>query len=215
MSSTDYFAQLLDLPSSTHLHDSVASLARTDKAGWISQLLTGYVSSADTGNEDLVIRSRQALTTFCSASDANGDLVCQALLNNLKEYQGDDRILVPTLEVVAFLFNVGIFQQRTAINYKSVCLQVQKAAYKSGNVRKILAAIKVYGALSTQSDSEAAVAEARKRLGALLGHPWPKVRTAVVDELWMACEANPSLLGVDWGRADKAQVEKLVQDLQL
>ncbi|KAI1179412.1 tubulin folding cofactor D C terminal-domain-containing protein [Nemania sp. FL0916] len=208
----------------------------------MSSLLAGLVTSADTGNEDLVVESRAALVEVCQSSDNALHLTCSLLLRNLKQYAGQDRVLVPTLEVVAYLFHVGLLQRcyntttglidasTTAtggdaalqiLSLKQLCLHVQKAAYKTGNVRKLEACIKVYGAIAAvqvetptpgiatytrmpesavsagrldagQTASgelarvrqEEGIAEARKRLGALLLHPWPKIRNLVVDELW-------------------------------
>ena len=202
---------------------------------WVEELMAGIVSSADTGNEDLVIAARAALCDFC-VTPSTISLVCSALVRNLRAHQGNDRVLVPTLEVVAFLFHVGVFGMCTSVDLKALCLLVQKAGYKTGNVRKIEACIRVYGALALQG-----LAEARKRLGALLFHPWPRVRSMVVDELWgllsgdLGADPDPApvsslvtatatatatatpqrLLGVDWGVAGKAQVKQLVEELGL
>lgn len=73
-------------------------------------MLEGYVSSADTGSEDLVRVSRAALADFCEEAN-NIDLVCLALFEVLKKNVGNDRILVPTLEVMGFLFDAGVMQQ--------------------------------------------------------------------------------------------------------
>ncbi|KAK0643446.1 tubulin folding cofactor D C terminal-domain-containing protein [Cercophora newfieldiana] len=254
-SSRGYFSFLLDLlrARDDRLHPAMAEAvssgigtgtgpASPGRSGqddkWMEELMAGFVSSADTGNEDLVIATRAALCDFCcaqSSDNVNGsnvDLVCTALVRNLKSRQGQDRVLVPTLEVVAFLFHVGIFARCNAVDYKSLCLQVQKAGYKTGNVRKIEACIKVYGAIAALDDGDEnkrsaggagdggnrreAAAEARKRLGALAFHPWPRVRSLVVDEVWellMALGEEPvaeRLKGVDWGAADKASVRELV-----
>lgn len=117
---------------------------------------------------------------------------------------------------------------------KSLCLQTQKAGYKSGNVRKLEACVRVYsgiaalGAGGRRMASEAleqrraeGAAEARRRLGALMVHPWPRVRGSVVDELWGLAEAGGEeaaagkLKGVDWGVAEKGAVKTLVADLGL
>jgi hypothetical protein len=245
-SSRPYFGFLLDLLRTKHarLHpamvEAVSASAGTgtgppppgtgqdDK--WMDELMAGFVSSADTGNEDLVIATRAALCDFCALSEDNVDLVCSALVRNLKSRQGQDRVLVPTLEVVAFLFHVGVFARCNAVDYKNLCLQVQKAGYKTGNVRKIEACMRVYGAtaaLDVSGDGAGAgkrveaAAEARKRLGVLAFHPWPRVRSMVVDEVWgllMALGEEPAaerLKGVDWGVADKAAVKTLVQAVGL
>jgi hypothetical protein len=201
-------------------------------------LMAGIVSSADTGNEELVIATRAALCEFCERSPAARDSVCAALVRNLKIWQGTDRVLVPTLEVVAFLFHVGIFAECRGVNYKSLCLQVQKACYKTGNVRKIEACIRVYGAIAELgrdpspaptavgpgSDDDLllkkqeGIREARTRLGALMFHPWPRVKNTVVDELWGLHYDNPAaeaLKSVDWGKAEKAKIKTVVGALGL
>lgn len=213
-SSAAYFSALLGL-TSTSLHDRVTAYLVDNKTAWTEHLMAGYVSSADTGNEELVIRSREALTAFCRQSKLNNEEICAALLSNLKAYQDEDRVLVPTLEIVAFLFNVGLFQQCSGFKYKSLCLQTQKAAYKTGNIRKLLAAIKVYGAIAGNIEVDPGALESRKRLAALMGHPWPKVRTGVIDELWTISMGNRALMAVDWGGADKTAIKQLVEELQL
>jgi len=72
-------------------------------------LFEGYVGSADTGSEDLVRASRAALADFCEAG--NTDRVSSTLFAVMKRNIDNDRILVPTLEAMAFLFDVQILQQ--------------------------------------------------------------------------------------------------------
>lgn len=259
---------MLGLLTSDSLRDAFRDEATTDPDKWMDELLAGYVTSADTGNEDLVIASRAALTEYCHTTGGGGgaaglDRVCASLLRNLKARQGLDRVVVPTLEMIAFLFSVGIYQRSTAVDFKSLCLQVQKAGYKSGNVRKLEACVKVYGGVAAllvagglvdlgqpsaaagglvtttpmatdalEEKRREGVREARKRLGALAVHPWPRVRSSVVDALWglvlLATAAGggdgdgdaggskaDKLKGVDWGTADKGAVKKLVADLGL
>ncbi|TFB03782.1 Tubulin-specific chaperone D [Trichoderma ghanense] len=229
-SSKAYFALLLNLIPRNSVHPHIMAILNSDDNAWMAGLMAGFVSSADTGNEDLVIASRAALTDHCEESADNLQRVCSALLHNLKTCQGQDRIIVPTLEMIAFLFHTGLFQRCPEINYKSLCLQTQKAGYKTGNVRKITACIAVYGGIAASAESgDAGVKEARKRLGALMSHPWPRVRSAVVDELWGlvgeededAAEGGDGsknghgLTGVDWATADKSRIKALVTELGL
>lgn len=241
-SSTTYFRFLLDLlassPASSQptLHPIFASQISTpaQRLACLSSLLSGYVTSADTGNEDLVISSRAALTSFCSSAP-DGSAVSAALVGNLRSFSGLDRVAVPTLEVIAFLFHVGLFaahgretEGMKGYDHKALCLLVQKAGYKSGNVRKIEACVRVYGAIAALQQAgtdglktAGGAKEARKRLGALLLHPWPRVRGVVVDELWgllvasEEAEKAEKLLGVDWGKADKGPVKGLAEELGL
>ncbi|KAK3324304.1 tubulin folding cofactor D C terminal-domain-containing protein [Cercophora scortea] len=224
-SSKTYLCFLLDLLSQDWLDPAISGKAKADTGRWMEELMAGFVSSADTGNEELVIAARAALCDFCEQSQANADAVCIALVRNLKTRQGQDRVLVPTLEVLAFLFQVGIVAQCSdVVDYKGMCLLVQKAGYKTGNVRKIEACIKVYGAIAALGQ-QPKTQDARKRLGALMYHPWPRVRSLVVDQLWglMADDegrdehaaAAARLMGVDWGRAEKGAVKSLVEGLEL
>lgn len=233
-SSQTYFIFLLDLLNSDWLHGDFFPNQQFDLDQWMDELLSGYVTSADTGNEDLVIASRAAITSYCDASQENLDRVCASLLRNLKARQGQDRIVVPTLEITAFLFSVGIYQRSTMVDMKKLCLQTQKAGYKSGNVRKLEACVRVYAGVAAldgslprmaseileQKRSEG-VAEARKRLGALMIHPWPRVRSSVVDELWELEVMNGEevragmLKGINWSEAGKGAIKTLVGELGL
>ncbi|KAL6881200.1 tubulin cofactor D [Trichoderma novae-zelandiae] len=229
-SSKAYFAVLLNLIPKDSLHPHIMTILNGDENAWMAGLMAGFVSSADTGNEDLVIASRAALTDHCEESADNLQRVSSALLHNLKtcQGQGQDRIIVPTLEMIAFLFHTGLLQRCPGVNHKNLCLQTQRAGYKTGNVRKITACIKVYGGIAASADSgDAGVKAARRRLGALMSHPWPKVRSAVVDELWGlvgeededATEGGDGdvhgLTGVDWASADKGRIQALVKELEL
>ncbi|KAK4225088.1 tubulin-specific chaperone D [Podospora fimiseda] len=228
-SSKPYFTFLLSLlqPSSS-LHLLLFDLPTLSTEKWATSLMAGLVSSADTGNEELVIATRVALTEFCSQSQPNTNLICSALASNLKTFQGIDRVLVPTLEVIAFLFHVGIFATAQDINFKNMCLQVQKAAYKSGNVRKIEACIRVYGGILGEREvvsQKEAEEEAKKRLEALMYHPWPRVKSVVVDELWGLYGGTQgggggggggeALKGVDWGGAGKDRIKLVLDGLGL
>lgn len=216
----------------------------------MEELMTGYVTSADAGHEDLVIASRGALAAYCARSQDDLDRACGALARNLarlsRQQPQPDRVVVPTLNVAAFLFHVGVFSRCSVVDYKALCLAVQRCGYKTGNVRKLEACVKVYGAVAAmglqggqeQQEQQGhqraqGVREARKRLGALLLHPWPRVRSFVVDELWVLLSDErydasaareggggsggmaSKLKGVDWGSAGKDAVKGLVEQLGL
>ncbi|KAI5919861.1 tubulin folding cofactor D C terminal-domain-containing protein [Camillea tinctor] len=260
-SSKEYFSFLFRLCTAERLDPTIAAGWAVSMEESICTLLAGLVTSADTGNEDLVIVSRAALAEFCEESYENLRRVCTGLIHNLKRYAGQDRVIIPTLEVVGYLFHVSLLQKchhHDDLNLRQLCLLVQKAAYKTGNVRKLEACVKVYGAIAavdvhTDADKDAIASqtpdtltdgdqtietteltqkkqqsthEARRRLGALMLHPWPRVRAQVVDELWDIMGGDKSdapdvtqrqqkLLGVDWGRAEKSHIKRIVGELGL
>ena len=104
-------------------------------------------------------------------------------------------------------------------------------------MRKILACIKVYGGIastrgSTDTDGkeeeDPGPGEARKRLGLLMAHPWPKVRSAVVDEIWGLLpdhlesdedghdgkgKLGGLLTGVDWAKAKREDIKAVAIQL--
>ncbi|KAG5953717.1 hypothetical protein E4U53_003509 [Claviceps sorghi] len=233
-SSKAYFAALLGLASSGSLSGSLSGRLGEhapqdqdqdqDQAALMGELMSGLVSSADTGNDELVMASRAALTDFCDASPHNLHLVCRSLMHNLRTFPTEDRIAVPTLEIIAFLFHVGLFQAARDVNLRHLCQLTHKAGYKTGNVRKITACARVYGGIASsptataEDDVRAGMDEARRRLGALMCHPWPRVRSVAVDEIWGVggfCDGpGPArLTGVDWGAAGRGEIRKVVQAL--
>ncbi|EPE02311.1 small nuclear ribonucleoprotein u1a [Ophiostoma piceae UAMH 11346] len=210
-SSQAYFETLLE----------VAETLATPAAA-LSTLMRGYVTSADTGNEELVVASRAALVKYVGDDSKRKRALWTALCKNLPvplTGKGPpDRIVVPTLEVVVILFYSGVFGQGEDDGLMELCAQVSTAADKIGSVRKVEACIKLYGAVALTQSS--AADEARKRLAALLQHPWPRVRTAVVDELWglgiaTQSDAYESLKSTDWGVAEVLATEALAGKLGL
>ncbi|EFX05880.1 tubulin-specific chaperone [Grosmannia clavigera kw1407] len=220
-SSQAYFRTLLGLWDEAEAGSlgPIATAAAAGKTGdtaaavqWMAALMRGYVTSADTGNEELVIASRAALVDYVGQGDAAATrrkrrLIWLSLLRNLpggttttttttttgkpKVPVPPDRIVVPTLEIVAFLFYSGVFgrsvgEDDSDSHLAALCRQVYLAAEKAGSVRKLEACIKVYGAVAavTAETADSAGPVARQRLAALLRHPWPRIRNAVVDELW-------------------------------
>ncbi|KAI6716645.1 hypothetical protein JHW43_000904 [Diplocarpon mali] len=204
-SSTSYFLNLLYIQLlpwfTTSPHASL----------WSKTLLSGYVTSADTGASNLVSASRSALLSFCEASLPNICLTSQTLFLIIKStvQSTNDRILVSALEVVKFLFDMGIMQQSN-IEWSSFYFWVQKAHYQSANIRKIEICVRIYGALSELKAGGSIEKKATQRLLSMLVHRYPSVRGVVADELWARREIQ-GLKGVDWGIAKREDVEVLRQ----
>lgn len=79
------------------------------REAWILDIFEGYVVTADAGSEDIVRASRAALVEFCVPE--NIDLVCKTLFSDALKNSTNDRILVSAMEVMAFLFDMGIMQK--------------------------------------------------------------------------------------------------------
>lgn len=90
------------------------------------------------------------------------------------------------------------------LRWRSLYLLVQKAHYKTGNVRKLEAAIKVYGGLLQ------VYPEALEKLISMLLHPFPKIRNQVADVLFVARGVGK---GVNWMKAGKEDLRRLKEEL--
>jgi hypothetical protein len=104
LSSKEYFECVLNM--------QLTNWWRSDpsrKSTWNEALFEGFVTSADTGSEDLVRASRTALIEFCD--NGNRDLGCELLIMVAERNIGNDRVLIPALEVIAFLFDMQIIQK--------------------------------------------------------------------------------------------------------
>jgi tubulin-specific chaperone D len=118
MSSFEYFRWLLDLQTHDWLN---LPFFTYEPSQWHIELFEGLVTSADTGSEDLIRVSRAALADFSElgelkveSSSRQGDaahFVCEGLFQVAKKNITNDRVLVPTLEVMSYLFDVGIMQR--------------------------------------------------------------------------------------------------------
>jgi tubulin-specific chaperone D len=104
-SSREYFSFLLNMRT----HGSVFTAEYNDQ--WFVDIIEGYVTSADSGSEDLIRASRAALAEYCEVQSQHLDHVCETLFVVAKRNMKNDRVLVPTLEVMAFLFDVRIMQK--------------------------------------------------------------------------------------------------------
>ncbi|RDL35861.1 uncharacterized protein BP5553_06473 [Venustampulla echinocandica] len=198
--SQQYFRYLLELPK----HSWAQYTARYDEL-WLIDLLEGYVLSADTGSQDLVRTSRAALVQFCDEQSplGNAETVCTALFQVLKNNISNDRVLVPTLEVISFLFDMDIIQ-KTPLKWRSLYALTQKAHFKTSNVRKLEAAVKVYGGLME------VYPEAVQKLSSMLLHPFPRIRNLVAEELFVGKGVGKK---VNWTKASKGDLVKLQKEL--
>lgn len=163
VSSQEYFAQLLMLYT----------------VEWLRlPLLQGLATSAVAGTEGLVRASRSALIEFLNSrgsAERQAVLItflrvlCIVLSDNLL----DDRYAIPTIEFLAFLVDsYAMNAEELDPVFRNVFVIVQKAHFRSSNLARLEAAVKVYAALARL---EPLRADALKKLSGLLLHPFPRV----------------------------------------
>lgn len=197
----EYFRQLLSL-CSHHLTQ-----------GWIRKpLLEGYVTSAGAGSESLLRAARAAFVLFTEPLDL-GTLAthCTYLTDLIRENTTNDRLAVPTLEFVAFLFEASVLQRLRDQDFawKRLFTEVRKAHFKSGNVQKIEAAVKIYAGMLAVPRVRV---EVQEKLCSMLLHPYPKIRNAAADALLIVTD-DERLMGVNWSKP-QAELKAVVRSFQ-
>ncbi|PYI26361.1 tubulin-specific chaperone D [Aspergillus indologenus CBS 114.80] len=199
VSTAEYFLQLLSL----------------QKIPWLRiPLFQGLATSAVAGSEGLIRASRAALVkSFCLEQQQQYLL---ALLTDLSRILAtnlqDDRYAIPVMEFVGFILDGFDFQDlgddalRDVLRH--VFVLIQKAHFKSPNLARLEAAVRVYAPLSRVAGAVPAAAGAalqkdvRKKMTGLLLHPFPRVRSLTAEYLFMETGAE-AVKVEDWTRPNR------------
>ncbi|KAL5364108.1 tubulin folding cofactor D C terminal-domain-containing protein [Aspergillus floccosus] len=204
VSSSEYFLQLLELQA----------------VEWLRlPLYQGIATSAVAGSEGLIRASRSALVQHINAHEApNRALVVSSIMKDLlvvlNDVLQDDRYAIPILELLAFLLDAYVrsIPEGLEPSFRRLFVLVQKAHFKSSNIARLEAAIRIYAPLSRL---EPLRADVLKKMTAMLLHPFPRVRNLLADFLFM----ETGLDGVryeDWTKQPKqlkSQVEGVRESL--
>jgi hypothetical protein len=164
----------------------------------------GYVNSAGMGSETVAQNARNALLGFLDtlpvASITNASQLSLAefatcLLDLVKSNIDNDRVLIPLLETIAFLFDMQIMQRlistpfkyvpkaRLLVNtfntdstnynsFRSLLSLTQKAHFKSSHMLKLQMALDIYRGLGAVPVTST---DTLTKVTSMLLHPFPKV----------------------------------------
>ncbi|PGH27004.1 hypothetical protein AJ80_01388 [Polytolypa hystricis UAMH7299] len=187
------------------------------RINWLRQsLVKGMITSASTGTEGLVRSTRFALLEFIRNQDANTGQIISAhifedLLILLETCIDDDRYAIPTVEMLAFVLDHCFNQSDvdSTINYRKLFTLVQKSHFKSSNMPRIEAAIKIYSILWRVLSLRN---EVTKKMMSMLLHPYPKIRTLVSDSLFIETGAD-EMKKEDWSTQPK-ELKGTVENLR-
>jgi hypothetical protein len=168
-------------------------------------LLEGLITSATGGSEGVVRASREAFADHLDSLQVESSTqsavdhtlldVCNCYLQLLRDNLANDRLLIPALEMLGFLFDTRIIQRLNGSSFQYVAAMIsssrwfmliqrrhrsllsliQKAHFKSGNVSKLETAVKVYGGMTELPSLQE---EATKKLFSMLVHPFAKVHAS-------------------------------------
>ncbi|KAH0358367.1 cytochrome P450, partial [Aureobasidium melanogenum] len=167
-------------------------------------ILKGSISCAGVGAEGLLRASRMALVdTLSRGSDSVRSDCLSALTNCLRELIAKEAETQPLLELIAYLLDAlpSIVPLNSPFNWRVLLSLVQKAHFKSNNISRILAAIEVYQALAEKPTAR--VDTLKKLVSMLRTNPYPTVRTAVAECLFLAT-GDQALKIIDWNKPSQA-----------
>ncbi|KAL5113975.1 hypothetical protein ACEQ8H_008157 [Pleosporales sp. CAS-2024a] len=183
----------------------------------------GFVSSAGLGSESVSRNARKAFLSFLetlpvdhtAASQMSLADIADCILVLLKDNLNNDRVLLPLLEIIAFLFDMRIMQRLSAsksFNFRNLLSLTQKAHFRSSHVQKLCSALDVYRGLGELSVTSS---ETFAKLTSMLLHPFPKIRMAAAETLWNLCGVE-ALKSQDWSlpvKTLKDTVQSIKADL--
>ncbi|KAF2204679.1 hypothetical protein GQ43DRAFT_364104 [Delitschia confertaspora ATCC 74209] len=228
--NSEYFNRAVDgfangVSSYTYFSESLKLLSRPEFRSVKDALLVGFISSAGIGSESVVQNARLALVDYVDSlptqipddpeQEAGFSLLQLATLLTglLRANLSNDRVLIPLLEVLAFLFDMQILQRLVDTNYRHVLFSIrsldsfrtllsltQKAHFKSAHMHKLHLALDLYRGLGT---IPATRSDTLTKVTNMLLHPFPKIRIAAAETLW--CLSNDQdLKRHDWSLSNKS-----------
>ncbi|EMD69994.1 hypothetical protein COCSADRAFT_78095 [Bipolaris sorokiniana ND90Pr] len=172
-------------------------------------ICVGFVSSAGMGSESVVQNSRMALLDFVdtlpSSSDAGDQYslldLATTFLTLLKSHLDNDRILLPLLEVLAFLFDMHVMHRltTTSFSFRTLLSYAQKSHFKSSHVHKLHLALDMYRGLGSVPVTRE---ETLRKVTSMLLHPFPKIRVTAAETLWFLM-GEEGLKRHDWSLPSK------------
>lgn len=179
VSSKAYYRQLLDLLEVDPLQ---------------APIIEGIVSSATAGTEVLGVASRGAILEYIQdqSEEAQMDVsitFLTILTKSLKTSGSDDRVVIPTMELLAFLIEQVTstrWPSETQHHYLEVLEVVQMSQGPSPNLQSVEAAMQVYSSLTTVPATKM---RALDKLTRLLLHRYPRVRLPSFDSplaIWLS-----------------------------
>ncbi|KAF9275663.1 hypothetical protein BGZ68_010600 [Mortierella alpina] len=171
-----------------------------------SELLLGFIVSAGGLTESLVRHASACLTEFVSnlpITRADMDAAEDSSLNPtltlvefgheimsvVEQYEGQDRVIVPLLEVLDMLFESGsMLMMEGEYDFAPMVRFVRRQTLKCKDVRKISAAIRTLcGLCSLGGKIKNAILLELLRL---LIHPFPKIRRTTADSMYLMLNAT-------------------------
>ncbi|KAI8899805.1 tubulin folding cofactor D C terminal-domain-containing protein [Globomyces pollinis-pini] len=188
-------------------------------------VLQGFIICIGGLTESLVRNAGNELSKFIEGLPSSGydkslttysNDIIKSLSIIFSEHIGNERVSIPTIETLDLYLTNGFLNAVTETSYVATVFNcLKKEVFKSKNLKKILAAIKVFGNFASLVEPNESVTYgniqklAIDKLILYLAHPYPIVRTCASENLYLVftsseSEVNPEiediLLTTDWNQ---------------
>ncbi|KAI8380956.1 tubulin folding cofactor D C terminal-domain-containing protein [Radiomyces spectabilis] len=184
-----YIAKDLDWSSPAMLYPVMVNLLALPEYRF--DLLTGLIASAGGMTESLVRHSSACLIDYADRLPVTADetdlcleLVATDILQIFANYEKQDRVTIPLLDVVGLLYESAVFTKISKESIHSKILQsTRKEALRCKSIRKLLAVIKIYVGLMNMNGTQVKIRAMQQMLSYLV-HAFPRIRMEASDQLY-------------------------------
>ncbi|KAJ2998676.1 hypothetical protein HDV02_004207 [Globomyces sp. JEL0801] len=189
-------------------------LVKDEPIEWISNKATFAIMVRNAGNELSKFIEGLPSSGYDKSLTTNSNDIIKSLSIIFSEHIGNERVSIPTIETLDLYLTNGFLNAVTETSYVATVFNcLKKEVFKSKNLKKILAAIKVFGNFASLVEPNESVTYgniqklAIDKLILYLAHPYPIVRTCASENLYLVftsseSEVNPEiediLLTTDW-----------------
>ncbi|KAH7115981.1 tubulin folding cofactor D C terminal-domain-containing protein [Dendryphion nanum] len=195
--------------SYAHFSNALARLKSSTPFLLREDLLLGFISSAGMGSESVVRNSRAALLDAVellpTSSTKTEELtlldIANCFTDLLKKSLDIERILIPLMDVIAFLFDMQVMHRLidTNFSFRNLLSLTQKAHFKSTHMQKLLLALDLYRGLGAITSTRA---DTLTKVTNMLLHPFPRIRITAAETLWLLTQED-GLKRHDWSLPPK------------
>lgn len=148
-------------------------------------VVSGIITSASSGNENLIRASRTAITNYIeTARSQDVDQFHSILLEIIPDAMPDGRLLRPGLEVLGFVLDVDS-EERVKDDFsgwRKLLRAMPEIRRRSTDIRTLEAIVRIYAGLERYDDLWM---QCQNSLRKLLAHRFPKIRLAAAAALYV------------------------------
>ncbi|KAH7089171.1 tubulin folding cofactor D C terminal-domain-containing protein [Paraphoma chrysanthemicola] len=195
-----------DVSSVSYFLEALQALRDTDDTAMHVATCLGFVSSAGMASESVAQNAREALVQFTDQLSVFDELgrgfsladFATRIMDIFKANIDNDRVLIPLMETLAFLFDMQVMQRLSPSQFpfRSLLSLTQKAHFKSAQMQKLHLALELYRGFGDMPTSKL---DTLTKVTNMLLHPFPKAP----ETLWILTRKDALKLQ-DWSIPPKS-----------